>query len=145
MISSFTSSNFNTEMILKSKKTLYYSFLLALTPVFFEWFHIGSPEMRPPCRGIYILRGSFYFAIALYYIMLFLKKRRGIIVAHLLVVVSYLVAFHQFPVRMNVMSTPNWEYTMQKVNSIFWLAILTVLLHLILVISLLRKDNKHGK
>ena len=50
---------------MKSKRILYFSFLLALLPVFLEWFRIGSPGIRPPCRGIYLVRGEFYFAIAL--------------------------------------------------------------------------------
>ena len=60
--------------MMKSRRILYFSFLLALLPVFLEWFRVGSPGIRPPCRGIYLVRGEFYFAVALYYVMLFLKK-----------------------------------------------------------------------
>ena len=117
--------------MMKSKRILYFSFLLALLPVFLEWFRIGSPGIRPPCRGIYLVRGEFYFAVALYYVMLFLKKNWGIIAAHLLVVVSYIIAMSQFTVRMNLMGKPNLKYTMQRLKPTCWIAILAVIMHFI--------------
>lgn len=131
--------------MMQSRKILYFSFLLTLLPIFLEWFKVGSSGIRPPCRGIYLVRGEFYFAIALYYVMLFLKKNWGIIAAHLLVVVSYVIAMSQFTVRMNLMGKPNLKYTMQRIKPTYWIAILAVIVHLILTVLILRRENKHKK
>ena len=45
--------------------------------------------IRPPWRGIYIMRWEFYLVVALYYVMVFLKKRWGVVAAHFLTGASY--------------------------------------------------------
>lgn len=130
---------------MRYRKILYFSFLLALLPVFLEWFRVGSPEIRPPCRGIYLVRIEFYLAIVLYYVMLFLKKNWGIIAAHLLVVVSYIIAMSQFTVRMNIMSSPDLKYTIQKLRPTYCGAILAVIIHLILTILLMKRESNYKK
>lgn len=130
----------------RSNKILYGSFLAALLPVFLPWFHIGwGAGIRPPWRGIYILRWEFYLAAALYYVMVFLKKRWGVAAAHFLTGASYLIALSRFTVRTHISGTQDWKFTMSALRWTFWLAAGAIAAHLCFSVLWMGKGEKPPK
>ena len=124
----------------RSNKILYGSFLVALLPVFLPWFRIGyGTGIRPPWRGIYIMRWEFYLVVALYYVMVFLKKRWGVVAAHFLTGASYVFALSRFTIRTHISETQNWKFTLSTLQWTFWLAIGAIATHLLFSVLWIKK------
>lgn len=127
-------------MMATSKKwVLCVSFLIALLPVFLEWFDIGGGAVRPPWLGIFIMRLDFYLAVVLYELSLYVEKRWGMIGANLLAITSYFTALSRFPIRTNIASVQLWKYTMGALRWTFWAAVLVLAAHLLFVLLMTRR------
>ena len=130
------------------QELLTYSFFLCLSPGLLNWFGLGAPAGRPQVAGwmgFSVLSPLYYLSIALYIWAIWGKQTRRLsmgILAHLLLELSYGIAYYTFPIAAEIGDEVNLALSRSAVQPGFWVAVAGGGLHFLLFLAVEIRGRK---
>lgn len=124
------------------------SFFLCISPVFLNWFGLGSPPGYPPVAGwvgLSVLGPLFYLSLPLCFWAAWGRRGRRLvpgILAHVLLGISYTMGFYHFAVAAGLDKKANLDVSWQAVQPAFWLSAAALALHFLFFFALEIRDGK---